>query len=145
MLKYLFIAEFADGSTLRQDQEDRSAIDPAKRSQFYDVLNCGKELVRFDLLEQSSTPDHKLQGGDKYSVRLTDGSFSVNDGPWFRMHEEDLSGFQLIFFRQHTHSFNQSIAGGDVSTKEIAHEIVYRIGWQCNWMGKNHQRVMEIK
>lgn len=125
MMKYLFTVKYKDGSFYHQNAEDRSATEPDKRSCFFDV-------------KQDEVATFTLEGeGHTYSVNLIDGHFEVNGVP-FAMHEEALSGFRLIFFRQHTHNF---IAG---SGEEIKHDIVYRLGWQCTVNGENVQRVMQI-
>lgn len=124
MLKYIFLAIYADGSSYWQNDNDISETDPL-RSCFYDVKQ--DQLVAF-----------KLEGeGHRYSVNLTTGAFSV-DGVVFRMHEEILTNFKLIYFRRHTHSINALY-------EELAHQVVYRFGWQAtDETGKVHQRVMEI-
>lgn len=128
MLKYLFTAEYKDGSIFHQNAEDKSSREPEKRSAFFDVRQ--EELKSFTL----------TGAGHSYKVDLSDGHFEV-DGVPFRMHEEqDLSGFRIIFFRQHTHSFNQTRE----KTTEIAHDIVYRLGWQCTVKGQNYKQVMQI-
>jgi len=127
MLKYLFTVAYKDGSTYKQNPEDRSATEPEKRSCFFDVRQ--DDVARFELNGE----------GHGYAVDMTDGHFEI-DGVPFRMHEEELSGFRLIFFRQHTHQFSV----GAESNKELSHDIVYRIGWQCTVGGKNYQQVMHI-
>ena len=130
-LKYLFTATFADGSVIRQTPEDRSVIDPEKRSQFYDVMQQSEEraLVAFAL----------SGGGHEYVVNLIDGHFEV-DGVPFKIHSEPLSDFRIIFFRDHTHN----IAIGATVSKELNHTVSYRLGWQCTVNNVNHQRVMTI-
>lgn len=124
MLKYKFSALYSDGTTFMQGDDDVSATDP-KRSAFYDI-------------DQSRLEAFALAGeGHTYAVDLTDGTFGI-DGVPFRMHEGPLSNIRLIFFRRHTHSIN-------VAHKELAHETVYRLGWQgINAEGENVQRVMEL-
>lgn len=134
-LKYLFIAEFVDGSIIEQDASDKSLIDPAKRSRFFDVMQAiesGTQLRRFTLVEQG--PE-----ANRYAVDLRDGSFAVN-GKTFRMHEGDLTqaGLRIIFWRAHTHTYHQ------LSGNELGHDIVYRMGWQYTMNGTNYQEVMEI-
>jgi len=128
-LKYLFTATFADGTVIEQTPEDRSAIDPEKRSQFFDVLEKEKQtpIVSFVLMGE----------GREYGVDLRDGHFEVNRLP-FRMMEGVMPEYRLIFFRRHTHDFEVG------SGSQTRHEVVYRIGWQCTVDGKNLQRVMEI-
>ena len=128
-MKYLFDVEFEDGSCYTQNAEDRSLIEPEKRSCYYDVMQSGKKINQFMLSD----------GNNCYSVDLKDGSFTVN-GVRFFMHEErDLKDFRLIYFRQHTHNFNLA------TNEQLSHEIVFRMGWQTTKDGKNIQRIMEIE
>ena len=57
-----------------------------------------------------------------------------------RMHEEEVVGFEIIFFRQHTHSFHV----GKEKNEETSHDIVYRMGWKKTG-DQTYQRVMQIK
>lgn len=134
-LKYFFTATFADGHTIVQTEEDKSVIDPEKRSAFYDVLAYAEkvQLVKFKL-----EGFYMNSGGHDYAVDLIDGHFEVNGIP-FRMHEDQPTGFELIFFRQHTHTFNVGRSG----QKEMGHDIVYRMGWKVKG-SQNYQRVMQI-
>ena len=126
-LKYLYTVTYLDGSEYQQNPEDKSVSDE-KRSCFFDI-------------DQDKVALFTLKGdGHEYSVNLVDGVFSV-DGVPFQMHEEELYGFRLIFWRNHTHSFNV----GAEKSEETSHETVYRMGWQCTVDGTNHQRVMQIK
>jgi hypothetical protein len=133
MLKYYFDVEYTDGTFYTQNKDDRSLIDPEKRSCFYDVMQDiekGKQVKTFLLSD----------GVDAYSVDLTDGHFEVNGKPFF-MHDSGmgLKNFRLIFYRQHTHQFN-------MQQQELSHFINYCIGWQTNdETGKNYKRIMELK
>jgi hypothetical protein len=122
-LKYLFTAEYKDGSTYEQNAEDVSLTDE-KRSSFFDIKQ--DELVRFTLKGD----------GHEYAVDLRDGGFSI-DGVSFAMHEEALADFRLVFFRAHTHHYQ-------MDRTELSHDIVYRLGWQCTVNGENYQRIMQI-
>lgn len=135
MLKYLFAVEFTDGSHYFQNLDDVSSLDN-KRSCFYDVLQeveKGKTIQCFYL---KTGEDFDLQ---TVGVNLIDGSFDVN-GVSFLMHsDETLKDFRIIFYREHTHNFNQA------DGSELSHDIVYCLGWQTNDAnGKNVQRVMRI-
>lgn len=132
MLKYLFTAKFSNGKIYHQNADDRSLWEPDKRSCFYDVLQMEKEarVLWFELEDAAH----------RYTVDLTDGHFEV-DGIPFRMHEGEVNNLQLIFFRQHTHSFTV----GQAANKEIDHQITYSIGWQTTVEGKNKKSVMQIK
>lgn len=129
MLKYLFKAIYNDGTVYEQNAEDRSIIDPEKRSCFYDIDHS--KLVAFTLKGD----------GHEYGVDLRDGHFEI-DGIPFVMHEMPLKDFRLVFFRKHTHSFNVKVDDG--THREIDHKIAYRIGWQCTVNGKNYQEIMQI-
>lgn len=128
-LKYLFTAEYTDGTIYQQTPEDVSVSDP-KKSCFSDIDH--RKLVKFTLKGE----------GHSYAVNLRDGHFEV-DGVQFFMHEDfDLVAFRLIFFRQHTHTIQQT----RFADKELSHEIVYRMGWQTTTVrGENYQRIMQIK
>lgn len=128
-LKYLFTAEYIDGTLYQQGPDDVSTQRPDK-SAFFDVhyqpLKPEEDLVRFSLMGE----------GHRYTVDLRDGHFEV-DGLPFRMTEGAQTGCRLVFWKRHTHSFNQA-------RQESAHEVVYRIGWQALIAGRNEERVMEI-
>lgn len=144
-LKYLFTATFADGSEIVQTPEDRSELEPEKRSQFYDVLERAKQvaMTRFELRE--------AEGARRFAVDLRDGAFEAG-GERFFIHDDHtelvnkktvsipLSNFRIVFFRTHKHSFNVGVH----TQEEISHEIVYRFGWQATVNGVNYQRVMQI-
>lgn len=140
LVKYIFQADYKDGTHYTSTQEDISVQDPLK-SCYYDVKQ--DELVRFFLFNDEHT----------YSVNLEDGHFEI-DGVPFVMHEEHmhslpngrkieipLKDFRLIFFRQHQHDITVTYLG---EQKEIAHRITYHVGWQCTVGGQNYQRVMKF-
>jgi hypothetical protein len=125
-LKYLFTAQYTNGTTYQQNAEDVSHQDPL-RSCFYDVDHT--QLASFSLTD----------GQTVYTVSLQDGHFEVN-GVAFAMHDPQtpLTDRRLIFFRQHTHTFNAGYA-------ELSHAIEYQMGWQANdAQGKNVQHVMRF-
>ncbi len=123
-LKYLFQVTYKNGDIYQQNKEDISITDPLK-SCYFDINQ--DEIKSFFLYNEEHT----------YSVNLEDGHFEI-DGMPFLMHEENLKDYRLIFFRQHTHSFNAE------SYEELSHDVVYRFGWQCEKGGKNYQQVMQI-
>lgn len=140
MLKYLFTAEYADGTVLRQTPEDRSTIEPDKRSAFFDALaREGRE--------EGAKPNNRmvrftLTGDDgEYSVDLIDGSFTFN-GKRVVAIEDSMIGkdLRIIFWRNHsqeiTVSRHESTLGNDT--------IVYRFGWHCTLNGADCSRVMQI-
>jgi len=130
VLKYLFKAEFEDGTCILQNEGDQSTID-ASRSSFYDVLKeqeKGKKLVKFT-----------LQGnGHACAVDLTDGHFEANGVAFFLHEKVEMEEFRIMYFRvRDNHFTNGEFVGGDTA---------YRIGWQANQKitGENEQHFIEI-
>src|SRR5438105_4414673 len=101
-LKYLFLAEFTDGTTLEQHPEDKSALDPEKRNTYYDLLQSGKTIKKFSLIGN----EHKV------SVDLTTGLFEVDGFP-ILLESEKLplipERFELIYYKQTTENQNITI------------------------------------
>lgn len=131
-MKYLFKVLYNNGDVYEQNEDDVSVTDP-KKSCYFDV-------------KQDQVKAFALCGkGHTYLVDLKDGHFEI-DGIPFVMHEENdlLKDFRLIYWRRHTHSFNQRIDAHS-QPEEIAHNIVFRFGWQAtNPKGQNIQEVMQI-
>lgn len=127
-LKYLFTAKYSDGTEYKQNADDRSVLEPDKRSCFYDI-------------DQTKLVEFILEGeGQQHSVNLKTGAFTVN-GTTFKCHvEPEFRDFRLIFWRNHTHHFNV----GEDTQEETAHQVKYIIGWQCTVNGENHQRIIQV-
>jgi hypothetical protein len=127
MLKYLFAAQYNDGTIFYQDQHDISLTNP-KKSQFYDVLQREKDIVAFALHGD----------GHQYSVSLDDGHFEI-DGIAFQVYDAPIENRRLVFFRRHTHNVN-------IDYEEQSHYVQYHFGWQGNvpGTGENIQRVINI-
>jgi len=127
MLKYLFVAQFNDGTFIYQTPDDVSALEPG-RSQFYDVLQKEKDIVAFALFGD----------GHQYTVNLEYGHFEIDGIPFF-LYNEPIENRRLIFFRRHTHVSN-------LDCSEVSHSIEYHMGWQGNvpGTGENIQRVIII-
>jgi hypothetical protein len=120
-LKYLFVAVLVDGTKIEQTPDDVSKFDPT-RSAFFDVV--GKVVERFELYSDD----------ESFSVSLKDGSFQ-HDFSTFRLHDEQLKDYKLIYFRRHKHHM---IAG-----KQVGHDIEYHFGWEAKGPdGKNIQRTI---
>lgn len=142
-LKYLFTATYKDGRVYQQNAEDKSLIEPEKRSCFFDIAQDIDKLASFVLKGD----------GHEYGVSLIDGHFEIDEIPFF-MHEGHikdvgekkilmpLKDFRLIFFRQHTRSYKVALYANE--QKEIDHKIIYRMGWQCTIDGKNYQEIMQF-
>ena len=125
------MATFEDGTVICQDFADVSSIDP-KRSMFFDVLQREDKLVRFELRGEGHT----------YAVDLVDGHFEV-DGVSFFMQEQPMHDLKLIYFRDHTHTFNMSSDGRP--SQELDHLVIYRFGWQATGADeKKYKEVIQI-
>ncbi len=151
-LKYLFRAEYRDGSVIEQTHEDRSAIDPEKRNCFYDVLNGERPL--------SELKTFSIHGeGHSYLVDLTDGHFEV-DGVAFFMHEAcdksvdpmqvtenvNLRDFRLVYYIANAKTFSADVQDGKIiGMKESGHIRTWHLGWQCTVDGENYQKIMRVK
>lgn len=149
-LKYLFEVKYADGEVYRQTPEDKSKIDPEKRSEFYDVLQeveKGRTIRFFSLIEQ---------GGNNniVTVDLGTGIFYVNSLPVI-LESVKLptmpDKFELIFYRQWTQSVNQDYK----KNKEGILKFVgmtpqgeafceYFIGWKCKIANKEYIQKMGV-
>jgi len=141
MLRYLFTAQFNDGTMLEQTQDDVSKTNP-KKSAFFDVLNDTRKVERFWLTDE--TFSQHGTNDNKYLVDLTDGHFEINGSPFF-LHEQTideskkLSDFRLIYFRRVRQSMN-------VGSREASAKVMYLIGWQANYPdGKNHKQIMYVE
>ncbi len=136
-LKYLYQANFADGSFFQQpieEENDKSAIDPTK-SAFFDVLQRQDELVSFGLFSEEVP--------DTWAVDLRDGHFEVNGLPFTAQNPSQPSKSdvtrRLIYFRKVTRNFNP----GDLT--EIRVHIAFHFGYQYNDKdGKNHQITIAV-
>lgn len=132
-LKYHFVGEFSDGSSLVQNESDRSAINPQK-SCFYDLLQSPKKLVKFHLCVQTS----KTTGKQVLSVDLVDGHFELGDQVlWLEENPMPVER-RLIFFRQHQHDFSSA------TREQTGHRVKYFVGWQATIKGQNVQHIIGI-
>jgi len=146
-LKYLFEAQFTDNTIYKQTLDDKSNLDPKKRSAYYDVqeeVKKGKTIRMFSLKGD----------GNIISVDLGTGLFYIN-GLKVLLESEKLpqlpDKFTLIFYRQWTMSVNQDYR----KTKEGLMKFVsqtprgekfceYFIGWQCLVGKKNYQQKIAV-
>lgn len=131
MLKYLFVAQFKDGSIFQQDQEDRSKT-VFGGSAFTDIKDR-TDIATFGLY---------CPGTDKdISVNLETGRFDIG-GFEFINTDPDVdfpegTEYRLIYFRRNTINFTAS-GEQDQST-------VFYIGWQTTIDGKNYKRVIGVQ
>lgn len=92
--QFYFVATFADGTQIFQNEADVSPNDPVK--------NC-----YFDVLERSKTEQPAsfviTDGTHVFGVDLRDGHFEVNGVPFFQHRPEfanqQYKDFQLVYFR----------------------------------------------
>lgn len=142
MLKYLFTAEYKDGTSYAQNAQDVSVLYPEEKKSCYSDLRLS-QIKRFWL---TLNPEWQAQHPDAvshtYLVDLEDGHFEI-DGIPFRMQQqiEELSDFQLIYTRRHTHNFN-------IQMVQSLHLIDFHFGWQAT-IGegenmKTYKSVMQI-
>ncbi len=133
MLKYIFSAEFDDGVTYIQTQEDKATL-VEKGSCFTDILELQKEkkLIKFQIYGENIC----------LSVNLLTGRFALNNFEMIVEGDKPVPindpDYRLIFYRQHQHDFNPE------SQEETAHRVTYFIGWQTTVDEKNYQSVVGI-
>lgn len=134
-LKYLFVAEFADGHRILQTPEDKSEQDPSK-SEFYDVMEYEKKspLIKFSIGHTSE---------DKWAVvDLVDGHFEINGHPFY-LHLNLPSKepkFRIIYFRIRTEQL--TMIGDERIPTSL--EPSYMLGWQTTIEDKNYQETIII-
>ncbi len=139
-LKYLFIAEYNDGTQFYQMPDDTSKT-RAGGSAFTDV-----EQDRLVLFRLYSVED---DGENVYEVDLRDGAFRVN-GARFFAHPDGLfepgQHFDLLFFRKHREELEFKTSEGyitGIAQKKEA-PLVYIIGWKTKLDGLDVQRTLEF-
>ena len=125
-LKYLWTAEFADGSTIEQPEDDRySKHDDSAEwnpSAFRDILEHPSELVRFTL--------------GSISIDMLTGVISIS-GTDFKINDEDTKR-KLIFYRDIERTY---VDGVDMGSKVVSYSVGYE--YKDN-KGKVHKRIMRI-
>jgi len=141
-LKYLFVAEFTDGTFFKQTPEDKSLMEP-DRNCYFDVLEMvknGKTIRRFSLVGQGNT----------ITVDLGSGIFYVNSLPVL-LESERLpklpDKFELIWYHQVTQNQNVTVDKSTleiIKTENLPEFREYFIGWQANINGKNYQQKIAV-
>jgi hypothetical protein len=134
IFKYLFKAEFIDGSTFEQDPQDRSILEPEKRNSFYDFQQIkDKKLKRFSLSDGKNT----------IAVNLLSGRFEINGLELVLTPEQNLlklrPEFELIYFKEKIEQTTFTMRGGvAIDKKDLPSYInAYFIGWKCKAKIKN--------
>jgi len=117
-LKYLFIAEYYDGSIFKQYPDDLSKID-SQKSAFYDVEV--DKVKRFSLNGE----------GHLFTIDLSDGHGEVDGRIIYPPKSPpEKCKLQLVYYRR----IQQSFSGGKTDSK-----MRYYIGWQTTYRGKNYK------
>lgn len=107
-LKYLFEAEFYDGTVYKQNKQDTSLLypptfddqgNPQGKNSFTDVIARMEEVKRFTLIEQQFF-------GRTYSVFLDDGHFEIDKTPFFINGWGESPGvkYKLVYCKDRTES-----------------------------------------
>lgn len=136
-LRWLFLAEYADGSKIEQTQEDKCLTrTDGTGSAFTDVLAKG-DPISFSL----------INGNDEefVTVDLLTGAFIVNGTPLIA-HEQNLDPskhkLRLVYFRETRVDQNVSEKGEVIETFHYTNR--YFIGWQATINGKNKQVTLAV-
>lgn len=136
---YLFVATFADGSQIFQNEEDISPNDPEKNC-YYDVIqriDAGDPPVSFGLIGERGF----------FGVDLRDGHFEVNNLPFFQHRPEqpgqNYKDFRLIYFRTPRIDVEYNTETNE-KTPVRGYVFSYTIGWQTTHHGKNVQRTFTV-
>lgn len=147
-LKWLFVAFFADGSSIIQDQEDKCLTrTDGTGSTFTDVLAKESQLSHFEL--------QHVDGKQAITVDLRTGTFIVNGTP-LQVHDQNFDAIahelRLVYFRESrvdqqqkaTVQTDMSIKYEDVG-KPRHYVNRYFIGWQTTTVhGKNIQHTIAV-
>lgn len=144
MLKYLFKAEFTDGTFIQQTQEDVSLLKNG-RNQWYDVVNIGKPVRRLTYYEQ------KFWNPTVISVDLNTGLFELNGKQVFTEEIKTKKGEPVIIksrepirymnVKQHASATYNTKTGGFTNVKGAGEERIFYIGWESG----NYRQVIGVK
>lgn len=148
-LRWLFVAEFDDGTLIKQTQEDKGTIRKGDNpgSAYTDVIETQKKkkLVAFHL-------EH-VETGERASVYLETGAFVINNTP-FHAHDQffEAAGkdLRLIYHRETRVEQNTPTtvqADGSIKEDEATERHYtnrYFIGWQTTVAGKNRQATIAV-
>lgn len=137
-MKYIFRAHYKDGTFYQQNLEDKSIIDPERRSCFYDINH--DKLNYFELfndLEEKTYIVNLING--EIIIKIKDQIMRIPPP------KEKLNNFRIIYFRRKEIGINYFFENerGEVSSEKV---LYYILGWQANTEnGENKQFIMEIE
>lgn len=131
-MEYLFTAYYNDGTYYKQNKEDKSILEPDKRSCFYDIDHS--KLIGFEL----------SNGNNVYYVDLITGEITCtieSNETILKNKDTKLTNYRIIYYRGTEVAMNYIF--GDGRKTRI---VNYTIGWQAiDENGKNVQHKIEIK
>ena len=132
-LKYIFTAEFKDGTQYQQSPDDMPRI-ADRGSSFTDIISRLDDIVSFSVIAVADAT--RFVGVD-----LLDGSFTISKLPFTSCNPScsALKGtkLDLVYFRQVT----RSIVSG--SGEESLH-VSYHIGWHTMVNGRVYQQTVAV-
>lgn len=146
-LKWLFVAHFSDGTSIKQTQEDKCTTrDDGTGSAFTDVLAREDELVGFELV--------RTDGKASAFVDLPTGNFMIN-GVAFNAHNQNFNPkrykLKLIYFREtRVEKEAKGVVQNDGSVKQSDIGTPrhftnrYFIGWQTTTPKGNVQQTIAV-
>ena len=147
---WLFVAFFADGTTVEQNAEDTSKTrTDGTGSSFTDVrerIEAGDKLTHFEL--------RHIDGDKVVTVDLTTGAFMANGIPMHlhnQFFEPDKYPLKLVYFREtRVDQEHKGTVQDDLSVKR---ELVgnprhyvnrYFMGWETSVNGKSKQQTIAV-
>jgi len=145
-LDWLFVANFSDGSQIKQTHEDKSATrKDGTGSAFSDVLDREGELIGFGL-------EH-TDGKQWVFVDLVSGNFMVNGTP-VQLHNQNFEAHKyplgLVYFRETRAERDmsgtvQDDLSVDYQNTDNRHYVnKYFIGWKTEVNGKQKQVTLAV-
>lgn len=119
---YQFVATFADGSQIFQNEQDVSELN-SENNCFFDVLSRPDQPVSFVITD----------GTNVFGVDLRDGHFECNGIPFFqhRPEHQKYKDFRLVYYRTPEIDIDQK--SGTATRGKIA---AYTIGWEVGTVEK---------
>jgi len=137
-LKYLFRAEFRDGTVYDQHIDDLPQISPVGSS-YTDIISRLDDVARFSLRVKYApeiADNVCLVNLDTGKFTVCGQEITVNTSPAPPEGEE----LNLIYFRAVTYT---RVDAGSETSESV--EVEYHIGYQFTIDGKQHQRTISVR